>query len=343
MTPRARLPLLVLGFAALAFGVAGGLARLSAGMPAPAGAIALHGGLMVSGFLGTVIGLERAVALGRLWAYGAPLASGAGGICLILGYAAPGFSLMALAAALLVAASVAVFTRQRSLEMATLAAGAIAWLAGNLSLHAGLPAVPWWIAFFALTIGGERLELSRYLKRPPVVRLYFLALAILLLITPPEPRTLGVVLVLLAAWLLAFDLARVTVRQQGLARYIAVCLLSGYAWLALGGALLAAAFAYDAALHAIFVGFVFSMVFGHAPVILPAVLRVPLPYHWALYLPLALLHASLALRVLGGMLGGDAALRLGAWGNAAAIALFIAAAATLVLGRKKRHPAPLRA
>jgi hypothetical protein len=335
MPPRARVPLLVLGFLALAFGVAGGLARLGAAVPAPAGAIALHGALMVSGFLGTVIGLERAVALGRLWAYGAPLASGMGGVLLILGIVAPGFALLALASAILAAASAALLARQRSLEMATLAAGALAWLAGNLSLYAGLPAVPWWIAFFALTIGGERLELSRYLRRPPAVRFYFLVLVILLLVTPRAPRTLGLALVLLAVWLLLYDLARVTVRQRGLTRYIAVCLLSGYAWLALGGVLLATAFAYDAALHAIFVGFVFSMVFGHAPVILSAVLRVALPFSRALYLPLVLLHASLAARVLGGFLESPALTRAGAWGNAAAIALFIVAAGALVFGRAR--------
>jgi hypothetical protein len=321
--PIYRLPLLVLGFASLALGVAGGLARLGASIPAPAGAIALHGALMVSGFLGTVIGLERAVALGRRWAYAAPLASGLGGLCLVLGFAAPGFALLALAAGVLVAASLAVLSRQPSLEMATLVAGAVAWLAGNLSLFAALPAAPWWIAFFALTIGGERLELSRYLKRGALARYAFMVLAAALLAAPLLPRVLGVVLVLLALWLFAYDLARVTVRQRGLPRYIAVCLLSGYAWLAFGGALLAAAVAYDAALHAIFVGFVFSMVFGHAPVILPAVLRVKLPYHPALYAPLALLHASLGLRVFVSPLAG-------AWGNAAAIALFIATAAALV-------------
>ncbi|HJS36788.1 MAG TPA: hypothetical protein VJ789_01515, partial [Burkholderiales bacterium] len=64
MPPRWRLPLLALGFLSLALGVAGGLVRLGAEIPAPPGAIALHGPLMVSGFLGTVIGLERAVALG---------------------------------------------------------------------------------------------------------------------------------------------------------------------------------------------------------------------------------------------------------------------------------------
>ena len=329
-----RLPLLVLGFIALACGIAGGLVRLGASIPAPPGAIALHGALMVSGFLGTVIGLERAVALGRLWAYAAPLASGLGGLCLLAGLAAPGFALLALAAAVLVAASLAVLARQPSVEMATLLAGAVAWLAGNLSLYAALPAVPWWIAFFALTIGGERLELSRYLKRPRWAQGAFVLLAATLLAAPLAPRALGAVLVLLAGWLFCFDLARVTVRRHGLPRYIAVCLLSGYAWLAFGGVLLAGATAYDAALHAIFVGFVFSMVFGHAPVILPAVLRVPLPYHPALYAPLVLLHASLALRVFVSPLAG-------AWGNAAAIALFIVTAATLT-ARRARSVRPMR-
>jgi len=328
--PRARLPLLVLGFASLALGIAGGLVRLGAAIPAPAGAIALHGALMVSGFLGTVIGLERAVALGRTWAYGAPLASGLGGLCLLAGFAVPGFALMAVGAALLVAASAAVLARQSSLEMATLLAGAIAWLAGNALLLLGEPAVPWWIAFFALTIGGERLELSRYLRRGALARGSFALLAAALLISPLAPRVMGTVLVLLALWLFAFDLARVTVHQQGLPRYIAVCLLAGYAWLALGGALIATALAYDAALHALFVGFVFSMVFGHAPVILPAVLRVPLPYRSVLYLPLILLHASLAVRVCGGLAELSLALRIGAWGNAVAIALFIVTAAVLV-------------
>jgi hypothetical protein len=65
------------------------------------------------------------------------------------------------------------------------------------------------------------------------------------------------------------------------------------------------------------VGFVFSMVFGHAPVILPAVLRVKLPYHPVLYAPLVLLHGSLLVRAF-------VSTGAGAWGNAAAIALFIA-------------------
>src|SRR5512134_3657249 len=102
-------------------------------------------------------------------------------------------------------------------------------------LFEGQAAAPWWIAFFALTIGGERLELSRYLKRPPWVRRSFAVLVSLLAITPLAPPVLGALLVLLAAWLVLFDLARVTIRQSGLPRYVAACLLAGYFWLAVGG------------------------------------------------------------------------------------------------------------
>jgi hypothetical protein len=226
LPPRWRLPLLVLGFASLAFGIAGGLARLTPALAAPSGAIALHGALMVSGFFGTVIALERAVALGSLWAYGAPLAAGLGGVLLVLGLHAPGAALLVLAAALLVAEGALLLARQRSLEMAALLAGAAAWLAGNASFAAGGFAAPWWIAFFALTIGGERLELSRYLRRGLWARGSFAAIALGMLPAALEPRALGMLLVLLALWLAAFDLARVTVRAERLPRYIALCLLA---------------------------------------------------------------------------------------------------------------------
>jgi hypothetical protein len=278
---------------------------------------------MVSAFFGTVISLERAAAVERPWAYAAPLCAGLAGVFLIAGLLAPGFALMVLAAAVFLGASIAVMRRQPSLETATLLAGAAAWLAGNVMLLEGRAAVPWWIAFFALTIGGERLELSRYLKRAPWVRRAFAILVGLLVLSPMAPRALGVVLLLLTAWLVAFDLARVTIRQKHLPRYVAACLLAGYFWLGLAGVLIALATGYDAALHAFFVGFVFSMVFGHAPVILPAVLRVRFPYHPILYLPLALLHASLAVRVL-------VSTPLGAWGNAAAIVIFILVSLSLV-------------
>ena len=64
MKVAARLPMLLLGMLALVVGVLAGLARLA--VPVPVGAAAQagsHGALMIAVFLGTVISLERAVAL----------------------------------------------------------------------------------------------------------------------------------------------------------------------------------------------------------------------------------------------------------------------------------------
>jgi hypothetical protein len=69
LSARRRLPLL-LGFVALVCGTGAGLARVGVGVPdAMAGISALHGPLMIGGFLGTVIALERAVAIARPWVF----------------------------------------------------------------------------------------------------------------------------------------------------------------------------------------------------------------------------------------------------------------------------------
>ena len=86
LPPRARLPLLALGFVALLTGVFAGLARLGVAVDAKAASLAgFHGPLMVAGFFGVVISLERAVAAARLWAYAAPLACGLAGIAIFVG------------------------------------------------------------------------------------------------------------------------------------------------------------------------------------------------------------------------------------------------------------------
>lgn len=342
--PRARVPLLALGFASLLAGVAGGLARLGfEPMPVSDEGVVLHGALLASGFFGTVIALERAVALDRSWGYAAPLACGAGGLALAAGAPLAGVLLMLAGALVLLAMCTVFLGRHGSLESWTLAGGAVCWCAGNGALASGAAvavAVPWWIAFFALTIGAERLELSRYLPRSRPVHGAFILIALALPASAAVTLALqGAVLIALAGWFFAFDIARRTVRGAGLARYIAICLLGGYAWLAIGGAIMAALATqragplYDAALHAFFVGFVFSMVFGHAPVILPAVLRVSLRYTPWFYLPVAALNLSLALRVAGDLAGLHGLRAAGSTGNALAIALFIATAATAALRR----------
>lgn len=334
-----RLPLLMLGFAALASGVLAGLARLGWNVPLSMVELApLHGPLMVSGFLGTVIGLERAVAMGRRWAYVGPLLTGLGSLSILAGFPpAIGAAAVTLGSAVLFTGTALLMLRQRELFMATMTLGALSWLAGNLLWLAGTPlqgVVALWINFLVLTIAGERLELSRFLPPSPVAKRTFAGILVMLLAGgfltghPAGVTLYAAGLLALALWLLRQDIARRTVKTQGLTRFIAICLLSGYAWLAVGSVTLLAAgslagLAYDAVLHAILIGFVFSMVFGHAPVIFPAVVRVKMPYHWTFYLPLLVLHASLLLRLAGDGFAQPGLRSLGGLLNAAALVLFI--------------------
>jgi hypothetical protein len=314
LKPGARLPLLFFGMLSLLGGVLAGLARLGWEVPAPAAqAAGVHGPLLIAAFFGTVISLERAVAVGQGWAYLAPLAAGAGGLALLAG-APPlvGQGLVSIAALGLIAASLVALRRQLATFTIVLALAAGCWLVGNLVwLGNGTttPAVAWWLLFLVLTIAGERLELTRLLPTPPHARAGFSALVAVLLAAAAAQldQLLAGGLLGLALWLLRYDIARRNITSAGLTRFIAVCLLSGYVWLAFAGALgLAGAFSpghpwRDAALHAIGLGFVFAMVFGHAPIIFPAVTRIRVPYQPLLYLPLVLLHATLALRVFAGV------------------------------------------
>jgi len=344
-----RLPLLMLAFVALFAGVGAGLARLGWTVPEIAAeAAALHGPLLICGFFGVVISLERAVAIGRRWAYLGPLLAGLGGIAAISGAATAAAWLFAAGSAVLLIATLDIFRRQTALFTFTLVAGSLAWTVGTLLWATGTAVhtiVAWWLAFLILTIAGERLELSRFLKPSPVAHAMFAAILIVVATgLAGADRTWGAPtfaagLLALALWLLKQDLARRTVRGKGLTRFIAVCLLSGYAWLATGatvilaaGGLIAGTPSYDAAVHALALGFVLSMVFGHAPIIFPAVLRVPVPYHAGFYAPLVLLNVSLLVRLAGDAAGRFDWTRAGGLLNALAIAAFLLGTVAAIAG-----------
>lgn len=360
--PALRYPLMALAMVALLAGMWAGLLRLGWPLsPARPALLFAHGPLMVSGFLGTLIGLERAVALGRRWAYAAPMLTAAGGLALILDVPG-GFAPVAitLGSAVLLAAFVRIIRTQPALFTVTMGVGVVAWAVGNALWVAGWPlfeVVSWWLGFLVLTIAGERLELSRLLPRSAGSDAGFLIAVVVLwagltaggLGSPDGARITGLSLLALTFWLLRHDIARRTVRQSGLTRFVAVCLLSGYAWLGIGGLLAMlfgrsiAGLAYDAILHAVFLGFVFAMIFGHAPIIFPAVLRLHIPFRPAFYTHLGLLHLSLILRI-GGDLFGNVLLRQ--WGgllNVVAVLAFMANTAYAVWqARRPALPRPQR-
>jgi len=325
-------------------GISGGLLRYGvvvpgAGESAWLGRAGLsHAALMICTFLGTVIGLERAVAVKLTAAFAAPLASAMGGVCLLAGQPQAAARLLVAASLVFGWVNIVVVRRQWAPHTQLLLASAAAWLAGNLlfATGAGSAAVlPWWFAFLVMTIAAERLEMTRLMRRRPAAP--WLLLAILSALVAggawswPSPRWGGVLyglaLLLLAWWLVTYDIARRTVFAQGLSRYMAVCLLGGYAWLGVAGFAWAATALglpwRDAALHALGLGFIFSMMMGHAPVIMPAIARIKLRFGWPFYVPLAALHLSLAMRLGWGAL--ESPLRAtGATWNAASILLFAA-------------------
>lgn len=350
MIDRRSLALLALGALSLLAGLTGALVLLGVAMPGGAVHLAAaHGLLMTLGFLGTMIALERAVALRAPWAFLAPLGSGLGAVALVIGAPPILAGLLILGGGLVFVAMYVAFDRiEVALHIRTQAVASVAWPVAALLWLLGRPVseiVPWLATFLVLIIAGERLELSRLGRLSPRASRTFagsvalIAGGVVLSLVLPDVgwRIAGVGLLALAAWLASHDLARRTVRMGGVTRYIAICLLIGYAWLGLAGILwiafgVSAGAAYDAMLHAIFLGFVMSMVFGHAPVIVPAVLRVPLPYRSRFYVHLGLLHLGLVMRVFGGDLAGSRELwQLGGVLDVVALLLFVASSAISVV------------
>lgn len=357
--PAARTLLLLPAGLALLAGLDAALMLL--GLPAPVRVDRLpqvHGLLLVLGFVGSLVALERAVALGRSWGYTAPGGLAAGGALLIAPVPLPiaGWALLVGAAAL-VAVHVPLWRRSPTGAVLVQAGGAVLSVGAALLWLGGVP-VPWllpWLAgFLVLTILGERLELARVGLLPSHAEPVAVVLAGLvgigtlaaLLWAPVGYPLLGAAVLGLAGWLLRYDVARHTIRSSGLPRFMAACLLAGYGWLAVASGIwllrgpVFGGFGYDAVVHAVFLGFVLSMVMAHAPVVLSAVTRRPLPYRPVMFLPAALLHASLLLRIgVGDVRGIHWAGQVGGLLAIVALLIFVVLAVWSTL---RRPPAPTR-
>lgn len=274
-----------------------------------------HGVLMVNGVLASLIGIERAVALEQRVFYLAPLLTAVGAISLALsGDVALAFPIITSGAVALLLIFLVILRRQPALHTVVQVLGAACLVGGNVLGWSGLDIpflIPWWGTFLVLLLGAERLELSRVLRLNMLDKLTFaisVALALLGCVLSALFFASGFLVVasgwiLVAVWLLFHDIAYQNLSRPGLPRFMAFCLLSGYAWLLLGGGIVYSGggillgFSYDAGLHAVFLGFVLSLVFAHALIILPAVLGKRLPFHRVLYVPVALLYISLAVRI----------------------------------------------
>ncbi len=337
-----RYPLMAVGMLSLLTGMAAGILRLGFDLPEPVRDLSdAHGPLMVCGFLGTVIGLERSVALGRWWAYMAPLCMGAGGLSLVFG--APPFIAMALfvaGSAVMVMVSAMALRLQPMMFVAVMGLGAVALLAGNVYWLMGsqiYEVALWWAAFVTLTIAGERLDLSRFTQPSAMSKSVFYLIIIVYMAgvvtagfnEEAGVRLAGAGMIGIVLWLARFDIARKSINSEGVTRFIGACVLSGYFWLGVGGSIGVITGQwfpdtyYDAILHSIFLGFAFSMIFGHAPIIFPSVVGIPVTYHPIFYVHMGLLHITVAVRILGDITQIQMAQTWGALGNMVVVVIFI--------------------
>ena len=354
-----RKPLALSAVLTLLFALWGGLVRLQWPFPIPqADWISFHGPLMVSGFFGTVISMARANILRSklnlpapltMWV---PLAAALGAWTFLVGGPERWGEVLFLAASLgYLAVCVGYFRLQPALFAGLALMGGMAWAFGNTLWFLGRPiprVAAGWQVFFVLTILAERLEIVHWRESGPALIPPFL-LALLMLggsfLTAQDPA-LGVRIVsagFLTAGLfhLAIDAWPHVEKAEGWRWFSRLCLFSGYGWMVAGGwigltaAPVDSGLPYDAYLHAIFLGMVFTMVFNHAPLLLPRVLKSPVPFHPFFYFHWALLQGSLILRLAGDGLADPDWRRWGALLNAVAVLLFFANTVWAILrGRK---------
>jgi len=333
-------PFVFLSLLALLAALWAGLVRLGWTLPTFPSLVMAHGPLMVCGFLGTLIPLERAVAIRRKWMFSAPLLTGFGWILLLALPGLFGAILFSLGSLVTVAILIYMYQREPKIHMAVMALGSLAWLVGNILWVTGMPIfqmVFWWMAFLVLTIAGERLELSRILRLSKINVLIFGLISVLILISAGVvvfnldigTRLIGLGFLALGIWFLPNDIATRNLRHpSALTRYIAACLFTGFLWLIIGGGMMLlsgtqyAGPYYDAMLHIIFVGFVMSMIFGHALIIFPAIVQVQVTFIPAFYIHLMLLHLSLLVRVTGDLTEFSFVRMWGGMLNEVAILLF---------------------
>jgi hypothetical protein len=339
---------LPLGLLALALGVVGGLARIGVVLPlvpVPGATVAWHGPLILFGFLGVLVSLERAVALRRRWAFGAPALAALGTVMLLSGHSGLAAAAWSGAGAIAFGAVLGIERRHSSTANRCMLASCTSWVAGAALWGAGMPIgvlLPWWAAFLVLMIVGERFQFGKLRWRARASRIIGTLAAFVLvgaLVTLVDAavgmRISGAAFIGLATWLLLVD-ARRRLRRPGLLRFVSIGLVCGYAWLLVTGLIWFAlapvtpSAVHDAAVHALFQGFVLGMVFAHAPMIFPAVTMLRLPFHRVQYLHLTLLHVGLAVRVGADLIGAPQAARTGSVMTAIALGLFLVTQASSV-------------
>lgn len=272
-----------------------------------------HGSLMVGSFLGTLICLERTITNSNKKFLILPFVCSLSFLFFIIRQPEISYWILLLSGIGLCYIYFKLYLQFNEVYLLIMLCGALCWSIGNVILikTSFYPqAVTWWIAFLFFTVSAERIELSRYLQLSntrKVILLILLAVFIIGIFVPFHEAggfIIAFSFIGTSIWLLVNDMASRSIMKEGQHRYSGILLLTGYVWLAVSGLFMGYGaywgLLYDATLHTFFLGFVFSMIFAHAPIILPGVLGIPIkPFNRYLYIWFYLLQITLILRVTG--------------------------------------------
>lgn len=307
-----RIPFMLFAFANLLTGMLAGLIRMGWEFPV-SGMAVHHGAIMVGGFLGTLILLEKVIPLKKKLLFAFPIINALSLLMVVPGLYSLGLLFLIIGSIGLLLVFILYFRRQpNDLSMMIMIIGACCQIIGHtmLIVKQFYPlAFPWWMGFILFIIVGERLELSKFLPVTRQNKNVLVGFVLLFLIGICLPfhgmgkYLTGSALVSVAVWLLRYDIISIALKKDGLTRFSGFALLAGCMALLATGIFLIflpdLPFAYDVIVHSFFLGFAFSMIFAHGPFILPGVLGINVkPYHPLLYLPLITMLISLVLRVL---------------------------------------------
>jgi len=260
-----------------------------------------HQYFMIGGFFGTLITAERIVSLRNEKLNFLILVNALGAPFIILN---PKISLIFFYSGGLILFAVYLYflLRFKKEEFLILGLSAIFYILGfELYEKNKLLAIDFWSLFFIFTILGERYELIKNFKKISKISKYLIFSSILLLPFLQKFYSLkGIILVGLSVVFIITDIALINLRKTEPFRFTAYCILIGYIWLITYGlSFTIPNINYDLRIHSLLLGFVFSMVFAHARMILPSILKTTTKFlKIPNYIAFILFEASLIARFI---------------------------------------------
>ena len=342
-----RLPFFAIAVMGLLSGIWAGWIRVGFDLPGP-GLATLHGPLMVGGFVGTLIGIERSFLSGNGKWWIIPALSGAAVAAWLLGFTreAP-FLLTAASGLLAIMQAIHLWRSTDRLAGIVQLLGALCFLAGTLRLLLDpfMPAiVPFWMGFVLCFILATRLSvvtLKNTLTRLAVRGGLLMYLASLAIPFHFQGNTFsGAGLMLIAFGMMITEIEHEPASRTAFDTYCLSGILTAWFWLLFAGIGLIFwkehLYGYDATVHAFFAGFLFSMVFVHAlgKAAVLAGLAQP-PFHPFLFTWMLLLSLSLLLRIFcGDLLAMDLIKKWSGLLNGLAILGFLISLVALTLNRR---------